>query len=226
MLFVGVMLMGSTASAQLTAGKVEYSFKMESDDEQMAMALAMMGNSTMVIEFDNDKSKTTMDMGGMSKNVVITDGSKEESLMLLEVPMMGMKKAVKMSSEDAKDSEDGDEEKPEITYSDKTREIAGYTCKLAIVEMEDEEGNIQEMEIYYTDEIAPKGYKSKYSSDGVKGFMMAVKLEAETPQGAMTTVIEATKVSKEKPDADTFSMDVPDGYEEGTLEDLRGMGGM
>ncbi len=224
-LFVGVMLMALSTSAQLTSGKVEYSFKLESDDEQMAMALAMMGNSTMTIEFDGANSRTTTDMGGMSKNVVIVDGSKEESLMLLEVPMMGMKKAIKIGEEDKKD-ETGEEDVPEITLSDKTKEIAGYQCKLAIVEMEDEEGNVQEMEIWYTDEISPDKFKSQYTAAGINGFMMSVKMEAETPQGAMTTFIEATKVSKEKPDADRFSLKIPDGYEEGTMEDLKGMGGM
>ena len=135
---------------------------------------------------------------------VITNSATGETLTLMN--LMGQKFATKMNSEDIKDKE-----KPEIVYTDETKDILGYTCKKAIAT--DKEGN--EVEVYYTEEI---DVKVSSSVDGIKGFPMQVLITQDMFSMTQTvTEIKEGKIRKIK-------MEVPSDFTLKTIEELQKMG--
>ena len=116
---------------------------------------------------------------------------------------MGQKYATKMTSDDIKD-----EDKPEIEYTEETKDILGYTCKKAIAT--DKEGN--EVEVYYTEEI---DVKVSSSVDGIKGFPMQVIITQD--MFTMTQTVTEIKKGKVK----KIKMEVPSDFELKTIEELQ-----
>ena len=208
----------SSTNNVLTQGHIHYSVSMESDSEQMKMALAMMGESSMDIYFNNNKNRTEIDMGGMSKNTIVSNGETGKKLFLIEIPMMNSKKAVV-------DGKDEDEEivKTEVKHFDETKTILGYVCKKVVVTSDDGK-NFTESTMFVTEEINPKNIKNRYFPNEVNGMALWIKVNSETEMGSVTTTLEATEISKDIPSDDLFKTDIPEGYEKTTLEELKKSG--
>ncbi len=147
-LFSMAMVVLSTLSltAQVTEGNVKYSIEMSSTNPELEMQLAMMQGSTFELSFKDDLTRSEMNMGTIMKIVTITNAKSDGALMLMS-GMMG-NTAVKLSAEDLKKNT---EESPEadVTLTDETKEIQGFSCKKAVVT--DEEGT--ESVVWYTEEI-------------------------------------------------------------------------
>lgn len=206
------------ANAQLLEGKVSYKVTFDSDDPSMKSQLSMMGNSTMTVWFTEKFARTEMDMGGFSKNITIIDKNAKKGLTLIDVPMQGMKMAVPMDNTD--ESEESEDSETEIEATETFIDVAGYKCRKYI--MTDEEGN--ETELYATEEIT-KQNGGRFDSKKINGFMLKMVMD----QGMFKMVFEATEVAKKfkEKESEIFSLEIPEGYEEGTMEDLQNMrGGM
>lgn len=150
----------------------------------------------------------------MGDQIVITNNEDKSAVLLMN--MMGKMMAIKMSDNDNSDSVDENTEEPKITYTDETKEIAGYKCKKAVVVTEDESGEEVETEIYYTEEISPKA-DNKFA--GLKGFPLQYTLNT---QGMIMTVT-ASKIEKKK--VSKKLSEIPEGYEEMTMEEFQNMMG-
>lgn len=203
------------AAAQLETGKISYKITLDTDDPQMKMQLSMMGSSEMTTWFNKDKIRQEMNFGGFSINTTITDGTKRKKLTLVDVPMQGMKMAVPGDITE----DDNLNEKVEVEETTDVVEIAGYKCKKYIVT--DEDGN--EIIMYATEELKISTQGTRFGNSKVKGFPLKIVID----QAMFKMVIEATKIEpkyKEK-DKDLYSLEVPEDYEIGTEEDLRGMRG-
>jgi len=111
-----------------------------------------------------------------------------------------------MNPEDIKE-----EDKPEIEYTEETKEIMGYTCKKAIAT--DKDNN--EIEVFYTEEIDAK---VSSSVDGIKGFPMQVVIS----QDMFTMTQTVTKIDEGR--VKKIKMEVPSDFELKTLEELQKMG--
>jgi hypothetical protein len=204
------------ATAQVTQAKVSYKIEFDTDDPQMKMQLGMMGNSSMTMWFNGDLFRQEMDMGGFSKNTTIMNNAEKKGLLLLDVPMQGMKMAVPIDPTADK------EEEPEMEVEEvigEEVEVAGYKCKKYI--LTDQDGN--EMTMYTTTELK-KQEGGRFNNAKVSGFPLKIEFE----QAMFKMVMTATNVEqkyKEK-DKELYSLEIPEGYDEGTMEDLQGMGGM
>ena len=130
-----VVLSTLSLTAQVTEGNVKYSIDMSSTNPELQMQLAMMQGSTFELSFKGDLTRSEMNMGSMMKIVTITNAKSEGALMLMS-GMMG-NTAVKMEAEDLKKNTEESSE-AEVTLTDETKEIQGFTCKKAVVT--DEEG--------------------------------------------------------------------------------------
>ncbi len=209
---------GFVSSAQLSKAKVSYKIEFDADDPQMKMQLGMMGNSTMTMWFNGDLFRQEMDMGGMSKNITIMNNAQKKGLLLIDVPMQGMKMAVPMDNTD--ENKDDENDDAEVELVKETVEIAGYTCKKYIIT--DEDGN--EMIMYTTEDIK-KQQGGRFSNGKVTGFPLKIEIDQSMFRMIMTAE-EVTEKYKED-DMGLFSLEIPEGYEEGTPEDLENMrGGM
>ena len=217
-LFSMAMVVLSTLSltAQVTEGNVKYSIEMSSTNPELEMQLAMMQGSTFELSFKDDLTRSEMNMGTIMKIVTITNAKSDGALMLMS-GMMG-NTAVKLSAEDLKKNT---EESPEadVTLTDETKEIQGFSCKKAVVT--DEEGT--ESVVWYTEEITVNKLGQNYLNNKVPGF----PLEFEMNQGEMKMSMTSTDFNKklDKKKAKTmFDTTIPEGYTEMSPEQLSGMG--
>ncbi len=189
--------------AQDFEGTITYKMVYENLSPQIKpMAGMLPKSSTVNVKGELSKTTTPNAMGG-EINVIINSAT-GETLTLMD--LVGQKYATKMTPEDIKD-----EDKPEIEYTEETKEILGYMCKKAIAI--DKKGN--EIEVYYTEEI---DVKVSSSVDGIKGFPMQVIIN----QNMFTMTQTVTDIKKGK--VKKIKMDVPSDFTLKTIEELQKMG--
>jgi GLPGLI family protein len=215
-LFSMAMVVLSTLSltAQVTEGSVKYSIDMSSTNPELEMQLAMMQGSTFELFFQEDVTRSEMNMGTIMKIVTITNAKSEDGVMLMS-GMMG-NTAVKMNPEDLNEAKE-DVSETEVTFTDETKEIQGFKCKKAVVT--DEEGT--ESIIWYSEEITVNKLGQTYLNKEVPGF----PLEFELNQGEMKMTMTSTEFNKklDKKAAKTmFDTTIPEGYTEMSPDELRG----
>jgi hypothetical protein len=129
---------------------------------------------------------------------------------------MGSKFKIPMSKEDVK-SKKMNEADYDIEYTKDTKQIAGYTCKKAIIKTKDK--NV--FNIWYSDALFPNASEqTQYTK-----FKGGCPLEFDMAQNGMKMKLTATKVELGNVSDKVF--DIPDGYQEVTFEQLmQMMGGM
>lgn len=183
--------------AQSFEGKIDYKMSYKNlPAEMQGMEGMLPKNQTIWIK--GSKSRYEQKMSQMS-TIVISDSDQGTSTILME--MMGQKYKLAMAKEEM-DNLIGSQTVPKITYVEGTKEIAGYTCKKAEVEMDGFDGKAI---FYYTEEIPPVQVKGMEAL-ALKGMFMAY--EAST-QG-MTISIEVNNIDKGAVSDDKFL--VPGGY--------------
>jgi GLPGLI family protein len=189
-------------------GKIAYEISYpgtELDANTMAMLPKEM---TMYIK--NDKARTEMQMGAMGSSVSIVDNKAKTTTSLMD--MMGQKIAIKSTAEDVEKAKDKNPE-PKVTLLGETKEIAGYKCKKAEIEMQDAEKS--KVVVYYTDELGSKGNNwNNPQFKGIDGFLM----EYEMVKQGMRMKMSTKSVSKE--DVDDSKFTIPSGYQEMTQEQM------
>ena len=185
-------------------GVIKYSIAYEDLSEEVKAYESMLPKET-TFEIKDEMTKVTIPNAMGGEMIVISDVKSGKSLVLQNV--MGNKIAIKSAYEDLKE-----EERPVIEYIDEEKEIAGYNCKKAIMKI-----NGMESVIYYTEDI--KGYPVSDKDYQLKG--MAVQT-IEEMDGAYTKIITLKSIEKVKVKA--FKLDIPEGYTEMSLEQIREMG--
>ncbi|RMG25264.1 MAG: hypothetical protein D6730_11215 [Bacteroidetes bacterium] len=200
-------------NAAVSEGAITYVLDMESD-EIPAMAQFMLNGSGMVMRFKGDFVRTEFNMSMMS-NTTIIDGAKNEGLILMSV--MGQNWAIKMDKQ-MLEQQNEQQEEAKIVYSDETKKIAGYTCKKATIETKD-----GALTMYYTEKIQPKNMNTQYTNARLKGAPLQFEMKMDAANTVITMI--AKEVSTDKQDPSLFSLEVPDGYEVKTMEELQSMQG-
>ncbi len=201
---------------QITEGKISYAIEMSSDDPNMQAQFAMLQGSKMDMMFNNEYSRVEFNMGMIMKMVTITDVKGDKGLMLMS-GMMG-NKAIKISSDDiTKTTEKAP--KYEIEETKESKKILGYKCTKYILTTE--EGT--EVTYWTTSEIDAPTKNNSYIPSNIKGF----PLQFETEQAGMKMTFTATEFKNTLKGLDKkelFNFSIPEGYEEMSMEDLKGMG--
>lgn len=194
-------------------GHVVYDVTMESDQPEVQSQIGMLAGSTMEVYFKDNLSKSISTMGSFITTTTVSDTKSGDNLMLVS-GMMG-KLAAKGNSND---KEEDDEPELSVELIDETKEILGYTCKKAIITTE--EGI--EMEYWYTEDIKAPKVKAQGFNDKIPGLPLAFIIV--TPQMTMTYTAKevSDKVKKAKK---VFSMEIPDGYTEKSMEEIQNMMG-
>ncbi len=206
----------ATSMAQLNEGHASYKVDVSSDEAEMAMAVSMMQGTTLDIYFKDQSTRSEVNMGALMKIETIMDGESGNALMLMD-GMIG-KKAIKTTAEELEAKSEGTETPDfEVTLVDEQKKIAGYKCKKAILTDEDD----NELIFWYTEDIKVNKKGQSYLNDQVPGFPM----QYEINQNKMLMSFTVQEFNEKLENADElFSQDIPDGYEEMTLEELRMMG--
>ena len=200
--------------AQLTEGHITYKIDVSSDNPEMEMAVGMMQGSTLDILFKEKITRSEMKMGTMLTMTTITDEKSGELLMLMG-GMMG-NNAIKTTTDEMTENQP---EKPkyDVVLSDETKTIENYVCKKAT--LTDEEGG--ETVFWYTEDISVSKKGQSYLNEDVPGFPMQFEINNGGMKMKMTVTSLEEKLDKKS--ADLFKMNIPEGYKEMTLDDLKKM---
>jgi GLPGLI family protein len=209
-LLIGVLSVNSYAGDKSFRGVIVYNI---SFGEDMDASMVAMMPKTMKMYISGDKSKMEM-IAGFGTTNVIFDSETKESVVMMD--MMGQKFAIKSTAEDIeKELEEAPNTVVEVT--DETKEIAGYTCKKAIVTVEGED---TELIVYFTDELGGGQFNgSNPFYNKIDGVMLEfVMLENDIEMSYKAISVEKKKVSDEM-------FDIPVEYKIVTEEELQGMFG-
>lgn len=190
-------------SAQTTQETITYS--VEAQNSPMA---AMLGDMKMVLYYKNGKSLFDMTSSVYSVKTLVNDSG---TLMLMNA--MGQKLYMKQPVPSA---ENADSVKQNITYVDESKEIAGYTCKKALVKMP----NVNDTAVFwYCEKLPVIGFgKDAAILKALKG----MPLEYVMSTGPMQLKLTAQKVSTGNIPENTFQLST-EGYTEMNPSMLKGM---
>ena len=181
-------------------------------DPQM---MAMMPK-TMKMKINGEKSRTEISMG-MGSTIVVFNGEEKSGFTLMDI--MGQKYAMKMTAEELEEEiEDGPDVDVEVT--NETKEIAGYTCKKAVVKSNESDSEDMEMVVYFTEELGSGmlNYNNPVFKD-VQGVMMEYSMK----ENDMNMTFTAISVTKKKVADDEF--EIPEGYNVMSMSDFENMFG-
>jgi GLPGLI family protein len=211
-----LLLVSFSTNAQLTEGHFTYSIEMKSDNPDMQMAIGMMQGSSMDLYVMGTKTRVDMKMGTMMDISTITDQS--DKVLMLMGGMLGKNAIVTTISELEKNKADYTE--PTLTLIDETKTINGFICKKAL--LTDADGN--ESLFWYTEDIVVSKKGQSYLNANVPGF----PLEYSINVNGMTMSLNIKDIVKklDKNQKKNFEIKIPEGYQEMTLDQLQGLGGM
>ena len=199
------------ASAKEFKGVITYKITLSGSGVTDEMKNMMPKTMTMSIKGNKARSEMVMMMG---KTVSITDGDAKETITLMD--MMGQKIAIQSNYEEImKEMADSPESKVEITSE--TKEIAGYTCKKAIVTIPEDD---MEIIVYYTEELGSSALN--FDNPQFKD-INGVMLEFEMPSEQFSMHFIATSVEKKNVEDSEFT--IPEGYQVKTQEEMKSMFG-
>jgi GLPGLI family protein len=208
------LLFLATISIAQTEATIEFKISMSTDNPEVEAQLAMMEGSTMKMYMKDGNMRQETSMGGFMKNTTVTNAETKETLILMDGMMGKFAAKMKMDEEDL-DTEESQEEL-DIEFVDETKEVAGYTCKKAIIY--DAAGN--ENIFWYTEELEAPENGGKYMKKGIPG--MALEFTIVQPQIKMT--FSATEFSKKvKNPKEKFDMTIPEGFTEKSFDDIQKM---
>ncbi len=194
----------SSIGQTMTSGVVTY--KMTSDNEQMAM----MGDIIMTNYFDKDNVAVEVDMMGGMVLTKVYKKINEPNSTKMTMDAMGNKYEITEIDENASKGVDMADLDNIVTVTlDKkdTKEIAGYKCYKASVTYKDDKTG----EFYVTDNIQ---MMNSTKENKLKGFPLEMTIV--TPEATLNLI--ATEVSKDLP-KEAFI--VPEGFEKVTMEEFQ-----
>ena len=215
-LFASVILLTISGWSQVTEGHITYKIEMSSDNPDMQSALSMMQGSLLDIYFMGQSTRTEMKMGSMMNVTSITNERSGDVLMLMS-GMIGFN-AIKTSMKEL-EAQNQEAPKVEIELIGEKKNILGFECKKAI--LTDEMGN--ESTFWYTEEISVSKKGQSYLNDKVPGFPLEYDINNA---GFKMTMIASSVVKELKKNQrnELFSISIPEGYKEMTLEEMKSMG--
>lgn len=214
-LCVATVMLGYSQDV-ITEGVVTSKQTMSSDNEQMNMQLAMIGEMVTTTYFKDDKTRTELS-GEMTGDVVSIFNTKEgQMMMMMDNPMMGKKYVIKAID----NSQDG-QNNVEIKKGTETKTILGYQCQQYFATITDA-GTEVKMEMFMTKSISAINKETmNFGKDFDGGFPLS--LEINTIAQGMKLMIkqEVTAVNAETVSDQKFEMTAPDGFEK--VDTLPGM---
>ncbi|MCF8379112.1 MAG: DUF4412 domain-containing protein [Bacteroidales bacterium] len=192
----------SYAGGKGFSGVITYKITFDNPDLD-AQTLAMMPK-TLTVKIKGDKLRTEISFG-MGKTVVIYNGEENNGATLMDI--MGQKYAIKMTTEEI-DKELAEAPKVEVVLESETKDIAGYSCKKALVKPIDKsKADNPDIVVYYSDDLG-SGQLNKINPmyKDIDGVLMEYIME----ENNMKMKFEALKVEKKKLGDDEF--EIPEGY--------------
>lgn len=210
---VAIMQSCNSAASKPSEYHVSYDVTFPEEGNEVIEMLKAQGiKPTMDVYVADGKSKVEMDMSMMQLNVVMNSAD-SQAIMLISA--MGQNMAVNVNKDDYKKFVDYQEsDYGEVTITEETKEIAGYSCTLAKVESKG-----TTVDIWFTKDLAAQGLEGSGYQFGIDGCPLEMQINA----GGIMLNFVASKVDLTKPGEGTFDMTIPEGYQEVTVDQLNEM---
>lgn len=214
---LAIILIGTAiiAKAQkvVDSGTITYGIEYLLTDEQKKQIDPSILPSESKVEFNGNLSKIQIDMG-MAMVKVINDGALLNSLVLVDIPIAQKQYAAKMSKEEVEQQRGG------LVFSDfkatgEKQNIAGFNAEKYTYK----DNNGASYELWATTELKlPKGAVPP-------GFdaLNSTPIKYSNSQDGFKTLVTIKSVKEGK--VGPFSLDVPKGYEQKTMAELKAMRG-
>jgi len=207
-----------TSFGQFKEGHIKYDLEinMDPDDPSAEMMSTMMEGSTLDIYFQNQNSRSEIQMGKMMKMVVVVEAESGNTLTLMS-GLFG-KKAIQANINDDDLGNKDEELDYEIKLVNETKTIIGYTCKKAILTNK-QDGT--EMTAWYTDEFNVYKKGINFMQEQIPG----APLEFEMDMNGLGLKVTATNIEKSLSSKGLFDLSGANGYDITSLDELNKMGG-
>jgi hypothetical protein len=179
----------------------------KNSESQMAMFPKML-----TISVKGTKARTDMQVSNMNQ-ITIIDFTDKTKIALLN--MMGQKFAIKQSASEI-EKEMEKEAKPTVELLAETKVIAGYTCKKAVITL-NEDGVKSTFEVFYSPELGSKmaNFDNPMYRD-IDGALLEF-----TSKAPDKTIMKFTATSVEKKSLAAKDFEIPSDYPLTTLDELR-----
>lgn len=186
-------------------------FKITYPDSKFSESQLAMFPKLMTLSIKGNKSRTDMQMSGVN-SVEITDYAEKTKVALIN--MMGQKYAIKQTTADIEKAM-VDNPKPTVELLSETKVIAGYTCKKALVTV-NEDGVKTTFEAYYTSDLGSRlaNFDSPVYKD-IDGVLLEFLFSAK----GISMKFSATSIEKKNLPAKDF--EIPSDYTLTTQEELK-----
>ncbi len=209
--FISIQTFSQASKHQLSSGKITFdiSYPDSKLDEETLANLPVEA----IMKFKDDLIRVEVSMA-MGKTTIISNNKTGNGTMLMD--MMGNKIAMEMNKEDMM-KDKGNSPKPKVELTRESKDIAGYSCKKAIVTVGTSDGD-KSFDAWFTNDLK---VRNSFSSqiEGIDGFLM----EFQTVQNGMSMKMKANHVDPLAIDDSEFI--IPDGYKKLSKEDLKKMTG-
>jgi len=208
-LFIGCFLLFIIFSCKeekkgdtIDEGYIKYNIEYKGDSLDKFIATFL--PKTMVLKFKDNCTKNQLKgMSGIFNFTHIKNYKDKTNSSLIKI----MEKRYKYI-EKINDSSLFFRDRPDIqvTYTNDTKNIAGYDCEKINITIPHEKGNLENFDIYYTDKIDIKGFNDHTPFRSVNGVLLEFQLEfyGIPLKFKATEVIESSIPSKE--------FEIPKGY--------------
>ncbi len=211
-LLIPVVLLTSVSITTLAKdfkGIITYKISVEGDNITPEMKAFIPKVMTYIVK--GKMAKTEITVSSMKQTQII-DGENKMVYSLFD--MMGQKFYTK-TTEEQLDEEMETSSEPKIEFVNETKEIAGYTCKKAVV-TDEQGGSKTSYIVYYAPELGSQAlnFDNPLFKD-IDGLLM----EFEIQEGGMKMKFEAIEVEKKNVSDKEF--EIPEDYQEKTPDELR-----
>lgn len=180
-------------------------------------AMKSMLPSEMKFILKNNKSRSELKTG-MGDQITIFDSESKTVVNLLDI--MGQKVAIKKSVGEI-ELERTKYSDLKVSISDETKNIAGYDCKKALIEVNAEDfGGLTTFTVFYTEELGNMGINY---SDPLFNKINGVMLQYEISTRGLLMKFSATEVKTIEVPDHVFA--IPSDYKEMTQDELKKMFG-
>jgi GLPGLI family protein len=212
-LLVTIMMISDLVSAQRPfRGQITYNITYPGSNIDLAELQELPEKAVIITKNDQVRTELSAENAGLSQ-VKIADGSTGEIYTKLEI--MREKYVITRSAQEIQTAL-RNMPQPEFEYTDQTREILGFTCNHAIATIVDENGDIFESNIWYTEEIPGNAFNFDTPYNEIPGLM----LEYEMRVGPLNIRYEATSVRR-RLFVGGKNFNVPRDYQHITYDELR-----
>lgn len=217
---IAFICLGSTFAAKaqksIKEGTITYAVEYDLPANQQSMA-AMLPTEYKVI-FKGALSQFKLDMGMFATQVIYNDSSKE-TLSLTDVPMQNKKIAMKMNSEQSQKMREmqGGDKDYDIKPTTETKQIAGYNCTKYVFT---DKASGDAMDVWATNDVSVPVNSLSAELKGLKG----VPVQFENNARGVKSKLTLKSISSDS--VADITMNIPDGYETMSFEDVMAqMGG-